>query len=205
MVQPNTVIEDFISLFFPRYCLACSDSMVKGEEILCTACLTELPKTDYHLYQENQIKNRLMGRLPLKYGWAFLKFRKSGIVQHLLHQLKYNNHPEVGERLGLAYGLELLRSGFDRHFDLIVPVPLHKSRLRQRGYNQSSKFATGLSLAMNVQWDESISVRTQSTVTQTHKSKAERWEITPSGRRCPAMASQWRCTIASGGLCRFEV
>lgn len=176
MLLANTVIEDFISLFFPRYCLACSGSLVKGEEILCTACLSDLPKTNYHLLQENPIKNRLIGRLPLKYGWAFLKFRKSGIVQHLLHQLKYNNHPEIGVRLGQAYGLELLRSGFDREFDLIIPVPLHTSRKRQRGYNQSSKFAAGLSLAMNIQWDESISVRMHSSVTQTNKSKAERWE-----------------------------
>ena len=176
MLLANTVIEDFISLFFPRYCLACSGSVVKGEEILCTACLSDLPKTNYHLFQENPIKNRLIGRLPLKYGWAFLKFRKSGIVQHLLHQLKYNNHPEIGVRLGQAYGLELLRSGFDREFDLIIPVPLHTSRKRQRGYNQSSKFAAGLSLAMNIQWDESISVRMHSSVTQTNKSKAERWE-----------------------------
>ncbi len=176
MLLANTVIEDFISLFFPRYCLACSGSLVKGEEILCTACLSDLPKTNYHLFHENPIKNRLIGRLPLKYGWAFLKFRKSGIVQHLLHQLKYNNHPEIGVRLGQAYGLELLRSGFDREFDLIIPVPLHTSRKRQRGYNQSSKFAAGLSLAMNIQWDESISVRMHSSVTQTNKSKAERWE-----------------------------
>ena len=176
MLLANTVIEDFISLFFPHYCLACSGSLVKGEEILCTACLSDLPKTNYHLFQENPIKNRLIGRLPLKYGWAFLKFRKSGIVQHLLHQLKYNNHPEIGVRLGQAYGLELLRSGFDREFDLIIPVPLHTSRKRQRGYNQSSKFAAGLSLAMNIQWDESISVRMHSSVTQTNKSKAERWE-----------------------------
>jgi len=176
MLLTNTVVEDFISLFFPRYCLACSGSLVKGEQILCTACLSDLPKTNYHLFHENPIKNRLIGRLPLKYGWAFLKFRKSGIVQHLLHQLKYNNHPEIGVRLGQAYGLELLRSGFHREFDLIIPVPLHTSRKRQRGYNQSSKFAAGLSLAMNIPWDESISVRMHSSVTQTNKSKVERWE-----------------------------
>ena len=120
--------------------------------------------------------DRLAGRLPLKHGFAFLKFRKSGIVQNLLHELKYNNHPEVGVRLGQAYGLELLQSGFDKEFDLIIPVPLHASRKRQRGYNQSAKFAAGLSEVMKIKWDESISVRMQSTATQTRKSKAERWE-----------------------------
>ena len=172
----DMIVEDFVSLFFPRYCLACSRALVKGEEVLCTACLSELPKTNYHLEMENPVKNRLAGRLPLKHGWAFLKFRKSGVVQNLLHQLKYNNHPEVGVRLGLSYGKELVLSGFAREFDLIVPVPLHSSRKRQRGYNQSAKFAAGLGQAMQIEWDESISVRTQSATTQTRKSKEERWE-----------------------------
>ena len=176
MLKANTIVEDFVSLFFPHYCLACSGPMVKGEEILCTSCLTELPKTSYHLQDENPVKNRLAGRLPLKYGWAFLKFRKSGMVQHLLHQLKYNNHPEVGVKLGQAYGLELFRSGYAREFDLIVPVPLHTSRKRQRGYNQSAKFAAGLSQALNIEWNESVSIRTHHSETQTHKSKTDRWE-----------------------------
>jgi len=176
MLASNTIVEDFISLFFPHYCLACSGPLVKGEDLLCTVCLTNLPKTNYHKFRENPVMNRLMGRLPLKHGWAFLKFRKSGIVQHLLHQLKYNNHPEVGIRLGQLYGRELSQSGYDKEFDLIVPVPLHSSRQRQRGYNQSSMLAAGISEALNVKWDESISIRMRSTATQTHKTKTERWE-----------------------------
>ena len=176
MLLPNTILDDFISLFFPHYCMACSGSLVKGEEILCTVCLTDLPKTNYHLLPENPVYNKLTGRLSIRYGGAFLKFRKTGIVQHLLHELKYNNHPEVGIRIGRAYGKELLQTGLQQELDLIIPVPLHTSRRRQRGYNQSSKFAEGLSEALNIQWDESISVRTQSTTTQTNKSKAARWE-----------------------------
>src|SRR5690242_10253037 len=90
------IVSDFVSLFFPNHCLSCSNSMVKGEDILCTRCILELPRTNYHLLGESPIKERLSGRLNLSMGLAFLKFRKGGIVQHLLHQLKYNNRPEVG-------------------------------------------------------------------------------------------------------------
>jgi predicted amidophosphoribosyltransferase len=125
---PLDVGNDFISLFFPSYCFGCNQSLVKGEDTLCTRCLLELPKTNYHLLEENPIKNKLTGRLPLKHALAFLKFRKTGIVQHLLHQLKYNNQPEVGVKLGRNYGQELFKSGFQNEFDVIVPVPLHGSR-----------------------------------------------------------------------------
>ncbi len=117
-----------------------------------------------------------MGRLQLKYAMAFLRFRKTGIVQHLLHQLKYNNHPEVGIKLGQVYGKELYDSGIACEYDLIVPVPLHETRKRRRGYNQSARFAEGLSMSMQIPWDESISARKLRTSTQTRKSKVERWE-----------------------------
>jgi len=125
---------------------------------------------------ENTIKARLTGRLPLTYAMAFLQFRKTGVVQHLLHQLKYNNHPEIGVRLGKIYGKELADSDYDKAFDLIIPIPLHKSRRRRRGYNQSAKFAEGLSSTMNIPWDESIAERKIKTTTQTRKTKTERWE-----------------------------
>ena len=175
-MKTNSITADFFSLFFPRYCLGCSGSLVRGEDILCTGCLGELPKTNYHFRAENPIVNKLMGRLQIKHAWAFLKFQKRGIVQQLLHKLKYENHPEIGERLGLAYGIELGAAGFANEIDLIVPVPLHQSRQRKRGYNQSLEFAKGIGQAMSLRCDESISIRTKATPTQTNKSKAARWE-----------------------------
>ena len=167
---------DFVSLFFPRYCQACFGPLVKGEEIICTRCIAGLPKTNYHLQQTNPVEAKLAGRLPVRHAWAFLKFRKGGIVQHLLHQLKYNNHPEVGVALGKIFGYELSTAGLSAGFDIIVPVPLHELRKRKRGYNQSAKFAEGLSYSLETPWDESISVRKTKATTQTKKSKMERWE-----------------------------
>jgi ComF family protein len=168
--------KDFIGLFFPNYCFGCNRSLVKGEDTLCTICLIDLPKTNYHLLVENPIKNRLAGRLPVEYALAYLKFRKSGVVQRLLHQLKYNNHPEIGVKLGWTYGKELNQAGFQKEFDVIIPIPLHPTRLRKRGYNQSAKFAEGLSHSLGIPWAESISIRKITTSTQTKKSKQERWE-----------------------------
>ena len=169
------ILNDFISLFFPRYCLSCSTSLVGGEETLCTRCIINLPKANYAL-DDNPIKDRLMGRLPLTYGLAYLKLKKGGVVQKMLHQLKYNHHPEIGIKLGKVFGHELKLSGLHEAFDLIIPVPLHVTRKRKRGYNQSAKFAEGLGYSLGVPWNETISVRKQSTKTQTNKSKLERWE-----------------------------
>lgn len=168
--------SDFISLFYPNYCLGCSVALYKGEEILCTRCIRELPRTGYIQHHNNPIFLRLAGRLPIRMATAFLTFRKTGITQHLLHQLKYNNHPEVGIRLGKLMGKELRDAGYGNRLDLIVPVPLHESRRRKRGYNQSAKIAEGICSVMEVPWSESISSRIVSTTTQTRKTRVERWE-----------------------------
>lgn len=172
--SPLSVMSDFVALFFPEYCLGCSNGLVKGEEILCTICLSSLPRTDHLYVEDNPLREKFIGRIPLKAAWAFLRFRKTGIVQHLLHQFKYNNHPEVGIRLGRLFGSEMRNQKFA--FDLIVPLPLHSSRQRSRGYNQSAKFAEGLSDSLEIPFGANICSRSKNTESQTRKTRSERWE-----------------------------
>lgn len=168
------VLVDFISLFYPRYCFACNEGLAKGEETVCSHCMLELPRTHYHLDRENALFRRLDGRIPLQYALAFFLFRKGGKVQRLLHALKYNNHPEIGEMLGEVYGSELKQTDFA--FDLIIPVPLHASKKRLRGYNQSEEFAKGLSKGLDIPFSPDTLVRVTKTETQTRKTKLMRWQ-----------------------------
>lgn len=172
----TSVMHDFVTLFFPDYCLGCNDALVKGEQMLCTACIVNLPKTNYHLMESNPIKERLIGRIEVENALAFLKFSKKGSVQHLLHQLKYNNQPEVGVVLGMIYGKHLLEAQVLKEYDFLIPVPLHKKREQKRGYNQSLKFAEGLSLLLTIPINQNVLIRTKQTITQTRKTRAERWE-----------------------------
>jgi len=169
------VLEDFVSLFYPRYCLACHEGLVKGEETICSLCMLELPRTQYHLDVKNALYKRVNGRIPLRFAFSFFLFRRGGKVQNLLHSLKYSNHPEIGVTLGEVYGHELLQAQYDQKFSVIVPVPLHPSRRRKRGYNQSEEFARGLSQSLNVPFTDALA-RTAKTETQTRKTKLKRWQ-----------------------------
>lgn len=170
------VLSDFVSLFYPTYCLGCYNSLVKGEESVCTRCLLELPYTNYHLDPDNALMKRLSVRIPVRHVFAFLKFSKNGRTQHLLHELKYKGHGEIGVTLGKVYAQKLKDSNFPISFDGILPVPLHSSRLRKRGYNQSSKFAEGLSEILKVPVLDKMVTRKVKTETQTKKTKLRRWE-----------------------------
>lgn len=170
------ILTDFISLLYPRYCFACQEGLVKGEETVCSRCMIELPRTQYHFEEENALFKRLNGRIPLSFAFSFFLFRKGGKVQQLLHALKYSNHPEIGETLGEVYGAELQQANYGEKFNVIVPVPLHATRKRKRGYNQSEEFAKGLSKSLNIPFSGNALERITKTETQTRKSKLKRWQ-----------------------------
>jgi ComF family protein len=170
------ILQDFIYLFFPNYCRGCDGSLVKGEKIICTRCMLDLPKSNYHLERDNPFYQKFSGRIPVKFVMTLFKFVKRGKVQHLLHALKYKNQPEIGIQLGRIYGADLLQENYKDQFDVIVPVPLHPSKRRKRGYNQSEEFGKGLSEILEIPCTEKFLKRTKATTTQTRKTKLSRWE-----------------------------
>lgn len=165
------MIEDFISLFFPRYCLVSGAPLAKGEQFIATNIVMQLPK---HELNTETVAQKFYGKVPLQHAFAYYKFIKGGNVQKILHALKYRNCPELGLMLGGWFGYALKEAGYT--FDILIPVPLHKTRLRQRGYNQSDKIAEGMAAILETVWADDIVVRTQKTITQTGKDRIERFE-----------------------------
>lgn len=169
------MIKEFISMIFPEYCLMCEESLVTKEKYICVHCQYHLPKTFFHLEVENDLVKRFWGKVPVKYAFAYLKFTKQGKVQNALHKLKYEGYKEIGEILGNWYGSDLMQCGLANEFDTILPVPLHQSKLKKRGYNQSDTFAKGLSETMLLDWSPHILYKVAATETQTNKRRLQRW------------------------------
>jgi len=168
--------DDFISLIYPRLCYACGNSLFLNEEILCTRCQMSLPLTGSHLTAENPVSKVFWGRMTVEAAAARYFFRKGNNIQHLLHNLKYRNVPEIGIFIGRMYGTELMENEVFRSVDVIIPVPLHKDKQKKRGYNQAGVFARGLGLGMHKPVDEVSLYRTYFTESQTRKSRFSRWE-----------------------------
>jgi len=169
------MIKDFFSILFPQVCVACGKALYKEEQSLCMMCVYKLPKTNFHEEKNNPIEKTFWGRVPIVAGAAYYKFEKGGKVQHLIHELKYNGQWEVGVTIGNLYGRELKNCERFNAIDLIVPVPLHKRKIRVRGYNQSEAFAKGLSKSMNVETNFNVLYRDSNSETQTKKKRFLRW------------------------------
>ncbi|MBR5235424.1 MAG: ComF family protein [Bacteroidaceae bacterium] len=171
-------IKDLISLLFPRYCKVCRRRLMHSEQHLCVSCLLELPRTHYEQNPENVLMQHFMEWPEVVRATAYFHYYKEGRYSNLIHHLKYYDHPEVGTYLGRLAATELKGSGFFDDIDLIIPIPLSKKKLRQRGYNQSDYIARGISEATNIPLRTDCIVRTVDTDTQTHKSQDERWKST---------------------------
>jgi ComF family protein len=118
----------------------------------------------------------LAGRVPCLNASSLYIFEKSGRVQKLLHSIKYQGQKDLATYLGKLYAGDLLSEDGGNDFDFIVPVPLHPSKLRQRGFNQSEYFARGLAEGLDKRLETEKMIRKVATKTQTRKKKFERWE-----------------------------
>lgn len=172
----NKVFSDFVSIFFPRECGCCGCVLKYQEKFICIACDFHLPYTNFHEYSDNDTARQLWGKAPVEEACSFLLLQKDSRVEHLIYQIKYNKQPFLAEYFGYQYGLKLLKVEAYQGIDFIVPVPLHSSKLRKRGYNQSTYFGRGLSRAMEIPLREDILIRKKATISQTGKGRLDRYE-----------------------------
>lgn len=168
------MLHDLIHLFFPKLCIACNGNLLKNESFLCTGCLLHLPQTRFHQTPQNPLEKIFWGRLPLEQAFAFLHFKKGNAVQHILHEIKYKNNKELAIFIGRYYGSILKTAAIKP--DGVAAIPLHRNKLRKRGYNQSALIAQGISESLQVADLSDGLQRLKSTETQTKKSRFERWE-----------------------------
>lgn len=170
-----TMINSLLDLFYPRICAGCKTPLLQAESLLCTVCHYHLPHTNYHLWNDNPVYKLFWGRVNLQGAAAFLQFRKGGRTQHILHAIKYQSATELGTYMGELYAQQLCQSELFQSVDVIIPVPLHISRERQRGYNQSLLFAKGLGSGLNKEIAHSNLLRVTATSSQTRKSRFARF------------------------------
>jgi ComF family protein len=169
-------LSDFGSLLFPELCQACGTSLSQHENHFCTTCLHQLPYTNFHLNADNRLAKQFWGRVNISASVAFLYFNKGGRVQNIMHQLKYNNQPQVGIAVGNLYGKELKSWAGFRQAQAILPVPLHPHKLEKRGYNQSEQFAIGLSETLNIPVYTDILTRNAERESQAKQNRSHRFD-----------------------------
>ena len=137
-----------LDLISPRPCVVCGHRLTVTEEVICAKCNFHLPRTDFHHNAyENEMAKLFWHQIPIERATAYFYYEPHSSTANIIYQMKYKDHPEIGEVMGRMIGKELMTSGFFDGIDGIIPIPLTKKRQRQRGYNQSFEIARGVSEA----------------------------------------------------------
>jgi ComF family protein len=173
----SAMLKSLANLLFPKACSGCDEPLLESESTICTQCRHNMPFTLHHLMPENETFRRFYGRLPLEHSSAMVYFHKQGIVQEMIHNLKYRGKEDVGQLMGEWYVQDLKNVPALQDVDAVIPVPLHPKKLRERGYNQVAKFGKAIAEGLGSAYNENILYRATYTKTQTKKNLAARAEI----------------------------
>jgi ComF family protein len=168
--------KNIINLFFPKVCNGCDIILLENEAVICTNCRHQIPITNHHKTIENENFNRFYGRISLQSANAIFYYQKEGITQKLIHKLKYKGQQEIGKTIANWYTDDLKNHEIIKTVDQVIPVPLHKKRMKERGYNQIETFASTLAQNLKIEYNPNILVRNVYTEKQSKKNFFERNE-----------------------------
>ena len=164
------MIKHFANLLVANACYGCDRHLTIQESFICFNCLSQMEETGFHEKpQENELFYRLAGKVPIKGAAGLFYFTKGGRLQMIMQYLKYKGAPTLGTFLGEYYGQVLKENGDYESYEAILPVPLHRTRLISRGYNQAEKIAIGMSKSLGIPVLKKRLQRRKRTLTQNPK------------------------------------
>ena len=142
-------------LLLPRVCLTCGRRLGVHENHLCLACEADLPLTYHWLHAHNPLADRFnavlerhRGTEPMDYAYAVALLHYKGPYRQIPRALKYHGNLAAGRHFGSMLGRRIAAAPHLADIDLIIPVPLHWTRRRTRGYNQAEILARALAATL---------------------------------------------------------
>ncbi len=168
------MFSDFLSILFPKCCLCCDTILVKGEDLVCSSCLYSIPTFQTHEFQDERLSKKFYGKVMIENVWVYLEYAPHNKVQKLIYHFKYYNQLKVGEKMMKIYAPKLREKIQD--IDLLIPVPIHSKKLKQRGYNQSEILTNTLSNQWEIPTSSKVLIKIKNTSSQTSKNLFDRWK-----------------------------
>ena len=174
----KTSLSALLDLVLPRVCVVCGRPLLPQERQLCTECLADLPQTRYAVLGHNPMADRFNAGIrtdeyePYAYAAALYHYRAEAGYKRISQALKYKRDFGAGRWAAQALGAQLAASPLYADVDLVVPVPLHWTRRRQRGYNQAEIIARDIAEALRAPLAARLLRRRRRTRSQTRLSGA---------------------------------
>lgn len=163
-----------LDLLSPRTCAVCHRRLSISEQTVCAGCLLDMPRTNFaRRPYDNEMAQLLWGLMPVERVAALFFYQPHARLSKIVYALKYGDRPDYGWQMGRLAAREMEADGFFEGIDMVMPLPLARSRRRERGYNQSEEIARGIAEATGLPVGSDIVERRSFAVSQT---RLNRWE-----------------------------
>jgi ComF family protein len=169
------ILNPVIDVFFPPICYICDCYLPAGQKIICKNCWSEIPAFDGKLDQS-------LTTGP--FDTLYILFEFEDKIRHLIHLLKYKQHLTLAEYFA-SEAKNKFPNLMKQNYNEIIPVPLYKTRKRERGYNQSEEVANALANIFQIPVKSEHLLRIRPTSSQTKMNKEQREKNIKNVFYCP--------------------
>jgi ComF family protein len=170
------LFDPVINFFFPSRCLLCGSPAQEFVAPVCADCWSALESERFTDERQPERLAPLVERSIINEIFFAYHFTEGGTLQRLVHLMKYSNCPTLGIRLGEKVGEAMRTASIYNDIDVLVPVPVHGSRFRERRYNQSERIARGIAARTKLPIERLVLRRALRTQPQAALNAAERAE-----------------------------
>jgi len=172
LIPFRSFIDALLDFVYPPLCVSCEKLLSRGQDHVCPECWASIRHVSAGLPLFLETRDKLLATGVVDELVSLYVFEKEGHFQKIVHSLKYSGVQAVGLEIGRQLGALLNEKGV--RADALVPIPLHKRKLRERGYNQSDLIARGVSEVTRIPLRSEMIRRKKFTQTQTTLSLEER-------------------------------
>ena len=171
------MFQHLFNLIYPKNCVGCKSVLLNLNHFICSECLHNLDFIPEGKTSNPSIFNRLYGKVRIQNANAVLYYDKKEISHLLIHELKYRNKQEIGVFFAELAFMLYKNHAFFSEINELFPVPLHKKKEKDRGYNQLDSFGKRLSELSGIPYNKSRLSKNFKTSSQTNKNIFLRSEL----------------------------
>lgn len=174
--------EKILDSIFPRCCPVCNEILADKRMLFCNECFLKLPfvrgerclKCSKEIYDEQSefCEDCRRGKRTYNYGLALLNY--DDMVRRVIYDIKYHNKREYIKSFASLIAHRYVKEIKNMHADALIPIPIHRHRFRQRGFNQALLLAEVLGKLLDMNVCKDVLYRKKDTKAQRELNMKER-------------------------------
>lgn len=163
----SRVAEAFAGFVYPPSCMTCWRNLKRGESFICAKCWDAFERVSPTETLIQAIERKFLVDETVEKIESVFLFEQDPRVRTAVHLLKYNGAEKIADKFGLLIAQKISDDSKLSMSDMVVPVPLHPARKRERGYNQSELISNRVSRELRIGHEPGLLKRIRQTQSQT--------------------------------------